>query len=258
LDTVSNVNFRSLHWSRDARFRYNPAKPNPKHPWNTPSRTWNGNLHGSRNAIEYELSFPKHPECEKFDAAIFGRPDMTDVDNYKLPGYTTPPPDRPSAYVRTLQLTPADAMEMSDQEEPYEAIDFDRWFGAFLGCFACRCICDAFAAEPSKSELAPVTPAKVTTGSASLDSTPVTARKVTSVKLEGGRNDLDLLLAKLGIDLTRLRNAAGDPKCSESRGGLNLEHIEAVLLHFQIDHVSGLRADKVARLKRLLSSLGVE
>ena len=126
--------------------RYNPKA---KHIWDSDTRKWNGNLHGRRKAPQTDqhvLSFTQHPECEHFELIVFGSPDMTDSDNYSVPGYTTPAPPKPASYEPTVDFAADDAMDISDQEE-YEAMDFDcmdagAWLSSLLWvlCFMVACL----------------------------------------------------------------------------------------------------------------------
>jgi len=238
----------------DTYHRYNAKAAIDPNTWDTASTKWNGNLHGPRNAPNLEYSFPKYPECEKFDPIVFGRPNMKFSAN-KDPGFVTPEPEKPADYHPTVDFSAGDAMGMSDGEE-YEAIDFDSWdAGALSCCFAvCRCMVDACAVYVQKAEPTPVTPVK-SLGGAAAPATPLTAQKAGAVKVEGGRPVLDALLKDMGIDLQVLQNAAAGKSLSAK--GLNMPEIERVLKHFKKD-ATGSRAELNAELSGLLASLGVQ
>jgi hypothetical protein len=108
---------------RDAYHRYNPDAALGQHIWDSGKRKWNGNLHGKRSAAKGEHTFPQHPECDKYNPVVFGKPSMSELDNYSVPGYTTPAPPKPAGYELSVNFSGDGAMGVSDEEE-YTAMDF--------------------------------------------------------------------------------------------------------------------------------------
>jgi hypothetical protein len=117
--------------ARDVCCRFDPKGPVGKeaHPWNTATRKWNGNLHGTWKppGVDADLHFPLHPECETWDELLFGSPNLGNgcEENYNA-GVTTPPPPKPEGYTPTAvaALSAGGDGMVSDQEE-YYAMDFD-------------------------------------------------------------------------------------------------------------------------------------
>jgi hypothetical protein len=107
-----------------------------KHDWDTGKTKWNGNLYGPRNGVDKELSFPKHPECERFDQRMFGKPTMSCSANKDV-GYVSPAPVKPAGYVPTVLSISVIDSDDSDMEEQSECVDFDSdsWFCTLLRCF---------------------------------------------------------------------------------------------------------------------------
>ena len=117
--------------ARDVCCRFDPKAPvgTDAHPWNTKTRKWNGNLHGTWKppGVDADLHFPLHPECETWDELLFGSPNLGNgcEENYTA-GETTPPPRKPEGYTPTAvaALSAGGDGMVSDQEE-YYAMDFD-------------------------------------------------------------------------------------------------------------------------------------
>jgi hypothetical protein len=109
---------------RISPYRFKTTQPHKEHEWDSDTKKWNGNLYGERNGVKGDLSFPKHPECETFDARMFGKPSMRNKENYDV-GHVSPAPVRPADYVPTVLSTSMIEGDDSDMEEQTDCVDFD-------------------------------------------------------------------------------------------------------------------------------------
>ena len=106
-------------------YRFKKTQPVGEHAWDAKITKWNGNLYGKRNGVKVDLSFPKHPECESFDARMFGEPSMSSAENKDV-GFVSSAPDRPADYVSTvLSTSMIEGDDDSDMEEQTDCVDFD-------------------------------------------------------------------------------------------------------------------------------------